>query len=776
MEDRIYYVEGPEGDILGPLTMIQILEGIAAEVILEDARLCEVGREEWLELSEVVATRNGHGASLADTPAVGEDALFSMAEVETPSLDELSSPAIETALVDSDLDEVDLHEIQTAALHEMDLEEEIREEGLVIEPAAEIDLSGISLNDEEGAGVEEPVLITQDEEISLFAPADLAEPEESGEPVEAVYREPAEAQPSLMPETSFAGLDLDATLLAPPGSEAEFGEISLRATPPTVEPRPGSASGSLDEDFAPPEAFDLGDRPSSEGSEDFRLDLAEESAVHGRVARETGRRPSWLVPAILVAAVPVILGVYFLVSGRGPATEEARDAASSKPLVQAPPTSASDRERALAFLESGRAKISNQDAEGGVAAISKALELDPHLVEAHKDLALALAATGRKTPAIEAMSAYLNASPEDLEAQRARLDWMLATGEAAEAGIVYGSLASERPESAPLQWMAGVAKGESEEAIGFLRRAVDLDPKDAEAHAALAAVYAKLGKPVDAVVAFEKAFAIRPATKAEKKLFDRATEEAKSAKLAEAKDPVAPVRSPEFAGVLKDVRKSLELENYDDAVKALDAAKKQFSKDAEAVRNLDFLRGIAEFEQGRYDQAIAKFESLNPNVSYEAAGAGRGALTNRIALARLAKGDYRGAVRDFDSADGASDPNEYATAKLWEGVALQSLGMDDLAKRTWKQIPDEVGTRVQGEGRGAVKTAQYLTGVLSEKEYLQAVSPIADFTNDMHYFLGRAARERADTASAAEHFKRSLEASRGREFPYALAETAARAD
>jgi hypothetical protein len=125
-------------------------------------------------------------------------------------------------------------------------------------------------------------------------------------------------------------------------------------------------------------------------------------------------------------------------------------------------------------------------------------------------------------------------------------------------------------------------------------------------------------------------------------------------------------------------------------------------------------------------------------------------------------------VKAFDLVEGA-DPDETATAKLWEGVALQKLGMDDLAKRAWKQIPEEVGKHVEGSGKGAVKTAQFLTGVLSEKEYRQSVSPIADFENDMHYFLGCIAMERADSASAVGHFRSALQSSRGREFPYCLA-------
>jgi tetratricopeptide (TPR) repeat protein len=175
-----------------------------------------------------------------------------------------------------------------------------------------------------------------------------------------------------------------------------------------------------------------------------------------------------------------------------------------------------------------------------------------------------------------------------------------------------------------------------------------------------------------------------------------------------------------------------------------------------------------DFEEGRYARALSQFESLDEKATYDASGWGRGSVSNWVAKTYLAQGDYRSAVLAFGLVDGA-DPDEIATAKLWEGVALQSLGMEELARRMWKQMPDEVGTLVQGSGKGAVKTAQYLTGVLSEREYLQSVSSIGDFKNDMHYFMGRVAKEKEDPSNALAHFQQAIEFSRGREFPYGLA-------
>ena len=73
-------------------------------------------------------------------------------------------------------------------------------------------------------------------------------------------------------------------------------------------------------------------------------------------------------------------------------------------------------------------------------------------------------------------------------------------------------------------------------------------------------------------------------------------------------------------------------------------------------------------------------------------------------------------------------------------------------------------------GKAAVATAEFLTGAISAKDYRTSVSPVSGFENDMHFFLGYAALlgERGD--EALTHFEASVDASRGREFPFHLAE------
>ena len=54
--------------------MIQILEGMAAGAILEDARICGVGEQQWINLADVAYTRDdGPEAGLTEEadPAMG---------------------------------------------------------------------------------------------------------------------------------------------------------------------------------------------------------------------------------------------------------------------------------------------------------------------------------------------------------------------------------------------------------------------------------------------------------------------------------------------------------------------------------------------------------------------------------------------------------------------------------------------------------------------------------------------------------------------------------
>jgi hypothetical protein len=113
----------------------------------------------------------------------------------------------------------------------------------------------------------------------------------------------------------------------------------------------------------------------------------------------------------------------------------------------------------------------------------------------------------------------------------------------------------------------------------------------------------------------------------------------------------------------------------------------------------------------------------------------RGAVTNFLARTHLARGDVRGAITVLDQV-GPEHPDEYAAARLWEGIALSALGMDELATRTWSRLTEDTGGKVGKSGLAAVKSAEFLAGALAEKDYRTVVAPVEDFENDMHFVLG----------------------------------------
>lgn len=771
MQDRIYYVEGPEGDILGPMPMIQVLEGVAAGLILEDARLCEVGASEWVELADVAHARSTNGMPSYSEERKQEPTL------ETARQNAPEPTPIETTFVDTDLDEAGLHEIQSAALYEMDLEAEIRNEGLLDQAEALLrdERDGAARgNGERVVGDDFDIVMHEEDPLSQTSPSRYDEEapvviqhEAYLSPLSQLTPLPEEEVPVEMIRETEGGW----MAAHPETAQDEFALSDLSDQSPANDAEFASMVDALEEHS----------ESSPEGSGDFAMEIQEESfATVEEVATgpSSHPRPRWLVPALLGAGVCLVAGILAFQNSRKASEKQAAAKTNgSKPaaaVVSAPMASESDRSKARALFDEATAKIKSKDRKGAITLLMDAVKLDANSKEARRELAMQLAESGRKTPAIEEMTGYLNLAPEDEKAQRQRLDWMLATGQTGEAGLLYGELARSNPENENFQLMAGLAGGDTETSAAALRKAISLNPKNREAHFALGKVLAGLGRPVDAVQSLETAFALGKPNAKEKKYFGELQAEAKVASAsATSPPPTTLARSQEFLVAIRQIESAMELENYDDAQKSIESIRSKLGSDAEVARTLTLLQGVMEFERGRYDQALSKFESIDATASYSALGAGRGAVSNWVARTRLARGDHRGAIQAFDQVKEGGDPDEKAIAALWEGVALQTLGMGDLAERTWKQMPQEVGAEVGAAGKSAVKTAQYLTGAVSEKEYLQSVDGVAGFENDMHYFLGRVALNRSDREDAAEHFRKSLEASRGREFPYCLAESQA---
>jgi tetratricopeptide (TPR) repeat protein len=705
MDDILYYVESPDGQVLGPMSMMHIMEGIAEGAILESALVCEVGAQEWTPLADLAFTRDG-----ADAPEEPAEVIEHFIR-EQPIFDAL--PATEGPPRSS----------------------------MPFAPAPESALPRVSEPPSRPAPPER--------ELVSFV-------EETGA---GTHEEP--------------GFDL-----------------------PVEDPFESEASS-----------------PAAEWSS-----ATEEELVP---TARSGGRPRWVLPVAAALAVPVIGVAFWAVAGKfakpdrtepevavespASAMQEAKDlldAGKSKEALAAYQRIADEEpENASAHRGAGQAALLAGNAELAVEHLEKACELRDDRPVWLTDLAEALHASGRVESAIQKLGAYLEDHPEDLAWQQIRLEWMLAGGRDAEAERTYEALARANPEGAFEQYLAGLAVGNEARAEKYLRRSIELDSSNADAHVALARSLALHGETPEAIASLQRAFEVRPGTPEEQAFLaslEKARNEAKTpepakkaeppsakpepvvAKASPSKPADAPKSKPgvpapapaakaeSLADRLDGVRAALAEERFADAKDTLSRARTELGSSAELQRNVALWEGIVAFEEERFADALRTFESLDAEASYRAGGWGTGSVSNWIARVHFATGDVRKAVAALDAV-GPTDPDEYAVARLWEGVALASLGMGDLASRTWERIPADVGTRVGGPGKAAVKSAELLVGAISEKDYRTAVKPVKGFENDMHFFLAYAARRKDDTETARQHLADAVQASAGREFPYHVA-------
>lgn len=128
---------------------------------------------------------------------------------------------------------------------------------------------------------------------------------------------------------------------------------------------------------------------------------------------------------------------------------------------------------AQAFLKQGIDAGKRGDLEEAARLLGRAVELNPALVDAHFNLAVALARLGRMDTAIATMQEVLRLQPNDFDAHR-----LLAT------------------------WLSG--QGRQSEAVAHLERATALDVHSRDAWLKLAQGYEAAGRPQAAVGAYRR--------------------------------------------------------------------------------------------------------------------------------------------------------------------------------------------------------------------------------------------------------------------------------
>jgi tetratricopeptide (TPR) repeat protein/predicted Ser/Thr protein kinase len=166
------------------------------------------------------------------------------------------------------------------------------------------------------------------------------------------------------------------------------------------------------------------------------------------------------------------------------------------------------------FAEARRLGAFDRDKQ--MALLRQAVTIDPDFALAHADLGLALYLRNKRTEGEQHFERALSVA--ERLTTREQL-WIRAVaddtrGDRDQAVTHYEAYLTQYPDDASawfrLGWalMAGLSRFQP--AASAFSRALDLDPADASAQVNLATCYAGLRRERDAVVAYQKAFALRP--------------------------------------------------------------------------------------------------------------------------------------------------------------------------------------------------------------------------------------------------------------------------
>jgi protein O-mannosyl-transferase len=178
-------------------------------------------------------------------------------------------------------------------------------------------------------------------------------------------------------------------------------------------------------------------------------------------------------------------------------------------------------ERATGAVRAGRVALVSRDARagrrarpGGIAADRRPLHLHPvndRLAEAHSNLGVLLARTGRSAEALEAFAEIARLEPGNADARRHLAVALAMDGRHEEAIREAREALRLGPDDALTHNALGAALGRAgweAEALVHYQEAVRLQPVFAEAHANLGVTLLSLGRPADAVPHLQRSLAL----------------------------------------------------------------------------------------------------------------------------------------------------------------------------------------------------------------------------------------------------------------------------
>jgi tetratricopeptide (TPR) repeat protein len=154
----------------------------------------------------------------------------------------------------------------------------------------------------------------------------------------------------------------------------------------------------------------------------------------------------------------------------------------------------------------GQAQASDGDFESAVRSLDRALQIDPHVAEAHSTQGVIYLKQGRLDEAEKALRAELADHPNDWQAQQNLSVVLDSRQRPDEALLLLRKILGVRPEFADARYLLGkilLAQGAVEEAVQELEAATRLAPDNPSACYQLGKAYQRLGRSEDAERQFE---------------------------------------------------------------------------------------------------------------------------------------------------------------------------------------------------------------------------------------------------------------------------------
>ena len=154
----------------------------------------------------------------------------------------------------------------------------------------------------------------------------------------------------------------------------------------------------------------------------------------------------------------------------------------------------------------GQAHAQQDDYDSAVRFLTRAIELDPRVAEAHSTLGDIYLRQGKLAEAETALRAELRSHPEDVRALYTLAVVLDLNRKTEESLVVLRSLLEKEPQMADGRYLLGkilLARGEAERALEQLTSAASLSPQDPNTHYQLGRALQKLGRTEEARAEFD---------------------------------------------------------------------------------------------------------------------------------------------------------------------------------------------------------------------------------------------------------------------------------